>query len=52
MVMQEALQAVVSAVAGHKAAMEAAGFSPTGAEQAAISYHAALMAHLARGGKA
>lgn len=44
----EQLQAVIEAVAGHRASLEAAGFSPTMAEQMAAQYYATLISHFAR----
>ena len=40
----EAYAPMVEAVAGHRAQLEAAGFSPTAAEMMAIDFHRSLMA--------
>lgn len=47
--MADAMVTIIEAVAGHRAQLEAAGFSPTAAEAGAIAYHAALMQVMARG---
>lgn len=41
--LQANMAAVLDAVSGHRAAMEERGFSPTAAEQAAVTFHAMLM---------
>lgn len=41
------LTPLIEAVAGHRAALETAGFSPTAAEAMAVAFHAALMQHIA-----
>jgi hypothetical protein len=41
--LQELLGPMVDAVAGHRAKLEAAGFSPTAAEMMAIDFHRGLI---------
>lgn len=44
----EVLSLIVESVAGYRAKLEAAGFSPTAAERGAIDYHRELLASAMR----
>jgi hypothetical protein len=44
MAVQEAMVPIIAAVAGHRAQLEAAGFSPTAAEHMAVDFHRSLLA--------
>lgn len=44
--LSDAYAPLIEAVAGHRAKLEAAGFSPTAAEMMSIDFHRSLMASI------